>query len=157
MLRRTKAQVASDLPERSESLLYCEMGDTQRAMYEEFRSKIKFEIEEGVKQVGINKMRIRVIEGLLRLRQICNSPQLIDQNLPNHLRQSVKIETLLDIIENDLGDHHALVYSQFTSMLALVRHELDKRNIPYAYLDGSTKDRQGAVSDFMDKKKSDYF
>ncbi|MBK9042746.1 MAG: DEAD/DEAH box helicase [Saprospiraceae bacterium] len=153
LLRRTKAQVASDLPERSESLLYCEMGDTQRAMYEEFRSKIKFEIEEGVKQVGINKMRIRVIEGLLRLRQICNSPQLIDQNLPNHLRQSVKIETLLDIIENDLGDHHALVYSQFTSMLALVRHELDKRNIPYAYLDGSTKDRQGAVSDFMDKKE----
>ncbi|MFZ1705248.1 MAG: DEAD/DEAH box helicase [Saprospiraceae bacterium] len=157
LLRRTKAQVASDLPERSESILYCEMGDTQRAMYEEFRLKIKSEIEDGVQQVGIQKMRIKVIEGLLRLRQICNSPRLIDQNLPNHLRQSVKIETLLDIIENDLGDHHALVYSQFTSMLALVRSELDKRNIPYAYLDGSTRDRQGAVNMFMDNKEVKLF
>jgi len=157
LLRRTKAQVASDLPERSESILYCEMGETQRKMYEDFRLKIKSEIDEGVKNIGINKMRIKVIEGLLRLRQICNSPQLLDQNLPNHLRQSVKIETLMDIIENDMGDHHALIYSQFTSMLALVRYELDRKGIPYAYLDGSTRDRQGAVRDFMENKEVKLF
>ena len=153
LLRRTKAQVAKDLPERSENILYCEMGETQRAMYEEFKHKIKSEVEEGVKMIGLPKMRIKVIEGLLRLRQICNSPRLLDSNLPNHMRQSVKIETLLEIIENDLGDHHALVYSQFTSMLALVREELDKKGIPYAYLDGSTRDRQAAVSQFMDNQE----
>ena len=152
LLRRTKAQVASDLPERLEQILYCEMGDTQRVLYEEYKNRIKSEIDEGVKKVGINKMRIKVIEGLLRLRQICNSPLLLDATLPNHLRQSVKIETLMDIIENDMGDHHALIYSQFTSMLSLVRAELDKKNIAYAYLDGSTRDRQQAVEYFMENE-----
>lgn len=149
LLRRTKAQVASDLPDRTEQVLYCEMGDAQRLLYEDYKERIKSEIDDGIKKVGVHKMRIKVIEGLLRLRQICNSPLLLDSGLPNHLRQSVKIETLMDIIENDMGDHHALIYSQFTSMLSLVRAELDKRKIPYAYLDGSTRDRQQAVEYFM--------
>jgi SNF2 family DNA or RNA helicase len=63
----------------------------------------------------------------------------------------------MDIIENDMGDHHALIYSQFTSMLALVRYELDRKGIPYAYLDGSTRDRQGAVRDFMENKEVKLF
>lgn len=104
---------------------------------------------------GFNKVRFKIIEGLLRLRQVCNSPQLVDPTLQR--LTSVKIETLMDIIINDLGSHNALIFSQFTTMLDLIRKELDKNHIPYAYLDGSTKDRKAAVETFEKMTTSDCF
>lgn len=148
LLRRTKAQVATDLPDRTENIIYCEMDAVQRSYYETLRLQIKMDIENNISKEGFNKVRFKIIEGLLRLRQVCNSPALVDPSLPHSQKKSVKIETLVDIIHNDLGTHNALIFSQFTSMLALVRKELDKSGIKYAYLDGSTKDRKAAVEYF---------
>lgn len=156
-LRRTKELVASDLPPKTENIIYCEMDTTQREMYEALKGQIKNEIEGNIKINGVDKSRFKILEGLLRLRQMCNAPQLLDNTLPKHKQVSVKIETLLDIITNDLGNHNALIFSQFTSMLDLIKKELDKKGIKYAYLDGSTRDRKGAVDNFQDSEDIQLF
>ncbi len=148
LLRRTKEQVATDLPERTENIIYCEMDQVQRDYYDALKIEIRTDIEQNILQAGFQQSRFKIIEGLLRLRQVCNSPVLLDPSLSHQQRRSVKIETLMDIVKDDLGNHNALIFSQFTSMLSLVRKELDDAGIPYAYLDGSTKDRKGAVAYF---------
>ncbi|MFZ1791195.1 MAG: DEAD/DEAH box helicase [Saprospiraceae bacterium] len=156
-LRRTKELVAKDLPAKTENIIFCEMDATQREMYEALKAQIKEEIDGTIKINGIEKSRFKILEGLLRLRQMCNAPALLDNTLPKHRQTSVKIETLIDIVENDLGTHNALVFSQFTSMLDLIRKELDKRQIKYAYLDGSTRDRKGAVDHFQESSDVNLF
>jgi non-specific serine/threonine protein kinase len=84
------------------------------------------------------------------LRQICNATELVDDKLPPKKRQSIKIEILLEQIREELGNHKALIFSQFVSMLSLIKKALDKEQIRYAYLDGSTHDRKKAVSEFLD-------
>jgi SNF2 family DNA or RNA helicase len=148
-LRRTKEVVAQDLPEKTENIIYCEMDAPQRAMYEELKARIKQDIEGSITTLGLNKSKFKILEGLLRLRQLCNAPALLDKSIPDHKKSSVKINTLIDILKNDLGPHNALVFSQFTSMLDLIRKELDKEGIKYSYLDGSTRDRKGAVDSFQ--------
>jgi SNF2 family DNA or RNA helicase len=148
-LRRTKELVAKDLPEKSENIMYCEMGVHQRSLYEALKKQIRDDIEGTITINGLAKSKFKILEGLLRLRQVCNSPALIDKTLPAHKQASVKIQTLLEVIENDLGSHNALIFSQFTTMLDLIRKELDKKGIKYAYLDGQTRDRKGAVEDFQ--------
>jgi len=150
LLRRTKDLVAKELPEKSENIILCEMGTEQRKMYDALKLKIKQDIETKVEQDGTAKSKFMILDGLLRLRQICNSPALVDKTLPAKKRQSVKIDTLIELLEEDLGTHKALVYSQFVGMLTLIREQLDAKGIKYAYLDGSTNDRGKAVSEFMD-------
>ena len=150
LLRRTKELVAKDLPERSENVIYCEMGPKQRKMYEDLKTKIANDIKASVGDKGIAKSKFKILDGLLRLRQICNSPLLLHKTLSPQQSESVKIDTLVNILENELSNHNALVFSQFTSMLALIRKELDDRNISYAYLDGQTRDRKSAVEEFQD-------
>jgi hypothetical protein len=149
ILRRTKELVAKDLPEKMESIIYCEMGDNQRKLYNGLKEKIKKDVEESIEADGLNQSKFLILEGLTKLRQMCNSPQLIfkDETSAN---SSIKIETLVSLLEEELGNHKALVYSQFVTMLSLVRKELDKKGIKYAYLDGSTRDRGKSVADFMD-------
>ena len=148
LLRRTKEQVAKDLPDRVENVIYCDMNKEQRKFYDALKDKIREELQSTIKLKGFANSKLKVIEGLLRLRQVCNAPQLVDPGLPSHKRESVKIETLMDIVENDLAHHNALIFSQFTSMLDLIRKELDAKKIKYAYLDGSTADRKAAVNYF---------
>jgi non-specific serine/threonine protein kinase len=150
LLRRTKEQVAKDLPERTETILYCEMEAEQRKLYEALRVQIKEDIENKVSEGGLNKAKFMMLEGLLRLRQLCNATELVDDKLPPKKRQSIKIEVLLEQIKEELGNHKALIFSQFVSMLSLIKKALDKEQIRYAYLDGSTHDRKKAVSDFLD-------
>ena len=150
LLRRTKEQVAKDLPERTETILYCEMETEQRKLYDALRVQIKEEIENKVNEGGLNKAKFMMLEGLLRLRQICNATELVDDKLPPKKRQSIKIEVLLEQIKEELGNHKALIFSQFVSMLSLIKKALDKEQIRYAYLDGSTQDRKKAVSEFLD-------
>jgi len=150
LLRRTKELVAKDLPERTESVIYCDMGTEQRKMYEELKNRIASDIKASVSDNGIAKSKFKILEGLLRLRQICNSPLLLNKTLMPNQSKSVKIDTLVNILANELSNHNALVFSQFTSMLALIRQALDDQNIPYAYLDGQTRDRKSAVEKFQD-------
>jgi len=103
----------------------------------------------------INQNRMKILEGLLRLRQISNHPLLVDDK---YRGESGKFELLLETLETLLAEgHKALVFSQFVQMLRLVRHALDDRKIPYAYLDGHTLDRQGQVDLFQNDPKLPFF
>ncbi|MEM9919104.1 MAG: SNF2-related protein [Bacteroidota bacterium] len=152
VLRRTKEQVASDLPKKTETIIYCEMGPAQRKLYENLKRKVKEDIEEEVEEKGFAKSKFKILDGLLRLRQMCNSPLLLNSSFKGSNAQSVKIDILLQNLTEELDQHNALVFSQFVSLLSIVRKALDERGIKYAYLDGSTTKRQKEVDRFMNDK-----
>ncbi|WP_134089729.1 DEAD/DEAH box helicase [Olivibacter sp. XZL3] len=147
ILRRTKREVAKELPEKTEMVLYCEMGATQRQIYlayeKEFREYISATSQEELKKSSMN-----VLRGLTRLRQICDSPVLLGEGrLPGD--DSIKLDTLVAQIEENVPDHKILVFSQFVSMLDLIRKELDKRLIGYSYLTGGIRNRKDVVDSFQ--------
>ncbi len=150
MLRRTKEQVAKDLPEKTETILWCEMEGKQRTIYNSFKDEYRKNIMKKIEEEGFAKAGIYILSGLTKLRQICDSPAILneEQAYPN---VSVKIDELMREIEENSSNHKALVFSQFTTMLDLIGKELTKRKTPFYYLDGSTKaaDRQKAVADFQ--------
>ena len=155
ILRRTKDQVATDLPPRTERILYTEMEPAQRKLYEQKRDFYRAQVLGLIEKEGINDARMKILEGLLRLRQIANHPRLVETSSQ---ASSGKFETLLETLDTLRAEgHKALIFSQFVGMLKIVRDELDKRKIPYAYLDGSTKDRQQRVDAFQDDPKLSFF
>ncbi|MEO3403651.1 DEAD/DEAH box helicase [Mucilaginibacter sp. CAU 1740] len=147
ILRRTKQQVAKDLPEKTEMVLYCEMQQEQRHIYDsyekEFREYISATTNEELKKSSMN-----VLKGIGKLRQICDSPMLLKgEKMPGDA--SAKINTLLEEIEGKMHQHKILVFSQFVSMLDLIRKELKDRNIRHSYLTGQTRKREAAVNEFQ--------
>lgn len=155
ILRRTKDQVAQDLPDKVESTIVCEMLPHQRTMYDELKNQIRKDLLSLDDTDG--QLKFKVLDGLLRLRQLCNSPLLVDKKLSGEQAKSVKIESLLYKLTEEIGDGNALVFSQFVQMLSLIRQELDARKIPYAYLDGSTSNREAVVKKFMEDEKCKIF
>jgi superfamily II DNA or RNA helicase len=149
LLRRTKAQVLSDLPEKTEQTLFCEMGESQRKAYDDLREHYRQELSGRIGRMGIGRSRIAVLEALLRLRQTACHPGLID---PSRIDEpGAKLETLLEQLGEVLDEgHKVLVFSQFTSFLAILRRHLEGRSMPYEYLDGKTTDRQARVSHFQE-------
>ena len=151
ILRRTKEQVAQDLPEKTETVIYCEMDNTQRKLYERLKMKIKQDIEATIEEKGLNQSKFKILDGLLRLRQMCNSPLLVNPAFSGENANSVKINTLMENVTEAISqNHNALIFSQFVSLLSIIRKEFDARGIKYAYLDGSTKNRQAEVEKFME-------
>lgn len=149
ILRRTKDQVAPELPPRTERILYAEMEEEQKKLYEKTRQEYRAEILSLIDQKGMNTTRMRVLEALLRLRQIANHPKLVD---PKSEVGSSKFDLLLETLATVCSENHkALVFSQFVSMLSLVRTELDGQKLAYAYLDGRTRNRQERVDDFQNR------
>ncbi|HET6884475.1 MAG TPA: SNF2-related protein [Pirellulales bacterium] len=156
ILRRTKEQVLSDLPEKTEQTLYCELDTQQRKLYDELRNHYRDALNQRIAREGINKAKIHVLEALLRLRQAACHPGLLDK--AKAAQPSAKLETLLEQLDEVLNEgHKALVFSQFTSLLALVRKQLDKRKLVYEYLDGSTTDRQARVDRFQNDPQCPLF
>ena len=153
MLRRTKEQVAKDLPARTEMTMYCEMGAGQRKIYNEFKEHYRQYLLNKIKEEGIGKSGIYILEGLTKLRQICDSPALLneDKRYPN---ESTKLDELIREIEENVGQHKALVFSQFVGMLDLIRQQLDHHKIAYEYIDGSVtaQNRQKAVDNFQNNE-----
>ncbi len=148
ILRRTKEQVARDLPAKFEQTLFCELEPPQRKLYDELRDHYRATLFDRIAREGINKAKIHVLEALLRLRQAACHPGLIDKSRANE--GSAKVDTLLMQIEEVIDeDHKVLVFSQFTSLLALVRQRLDASKTVYEYLDGKTRDRQQRVERFQ--------
>jgi SNF2 family DNA or RNA helicase len=149
ILRRTKEQVAKDLPPKTETILWCQMEDGQQAVYQEIKDRIKGELQATIKEQGLAKSKLQVLQGILKLRQVCNSPVLLKDSEYN-CTESIKTAELMDEIVNNLSNHKALVFSQFTSMLDILSRELDKKNIPYLLLTGSTpaKERDRLVQEF---------
>ncbi len=147
ILRRTKDQVALDLPPRSEKILWGEMEAAQRKLYNETRDEYRAKILQLIEDKGIKDARFRILEGLLRLRQICNDPRLYK---PAYKGGSAKLTTLVETIETLQAEgHKALVFSQFVGMLKLIEKELKKSKTAYTYLDGSTTNRQDKVDKFQ--------
>jgi SNF2 family DNA or RNA helicase len=148
MLKRTKEEVATDLPDKTETILFCEMGKKQRKVYDTFREKYRLEIAEKLATEGLNKSSFLILEALLKLRQICDSPSILsgDEDYGN---ESAKLEEITREIEENASNHKILIFSQFLGMLDLIRKHLDKINIPYEYLDGQTVDRAGRVNRFQ--------
>ncbi|MBL7712146.1 MAG: DEAD/DEAH box helicase [Chitinophagaceae bacterium] len=158
MLRRTKDQVAKDLPAKTETVLYCEMGKEQRKIYEAYRSNYQSRILGMIDEQGINKSQFHILQGLTKLRQICDSPAIINdaEQFENH---SVKLEELVRELTENTGEHKALVFSQFLGMLALIRSELTAKGIPFVYFDGSTNnaDREKAIQEFQENEACKVF
>jgi len=148
ILRRTKEQVARELPPKTEQTLYCEMESVQRKLYDELRQHYRNALLTRIEVQGLAKSKIQVLEALLRLRQAACHPGLIDPKRSGE--NSAKLETLLEQLSEVLDEgHKALVFSQFTSLLRIVRSRLDGRRIAYEYLDGATRDRQARVERFQ--------
>ena len=148
MLRRTKQQVLSELPVKTEQTLYCELDADERKLYDELREHYRQSLLERVKKVGVNRSKIHVLEALLRLRQAACHPGLLDKKRAT--AGSSKLDTLLEQLTEIIAEgHKALVFSQFTSLLAIVRRHLDDRKIVYEYLDGKTTKRQEKVERFQ--------
>lgn len=147
ILRRTKSQVAVDLPAKSEELIICEMEPEQRKQYDQLKQYYKSSLQKKIEQSGLNNSKIHILEALLRLRQSACHPGLIDDKLSGIT--SAKLETLIaQLMELKEEGHKSLVFSQFTSMLSIIRGKLDDAGIKYEYLDGSTRNRQEVVDRF---------
>lgn len=148
ILRRTKQQVANDLPEKVEQTIHCRMGKQQRKLYEEMRDHYRNSLLGLVHDQGLAKTRMHVLEALLRLRQAACHPGLLDEKRIDE--PSAKLDVLCaQITELTEEGHKALVFSQFTSLLAIVRKHLDDRGIVYEYLDGQTRSRKDHVDRFQ--------
>jgi len=148
ILRRSKTQVLRDLPEKTEQILYCELSTEERRRYEELRQHYWSLLGDRLLAGDFNKARLEVLEALLRLRQASCHQGLLDEGLRS--TSSAKFELLLSQLEQVIADgHKALVFSQFTSLLDLFRHELHARHIRYEYLDGQTQNRQQRVERFQ--------
>ncbi|WP_025764025.1 SNF2-related protein [Dyadobacter tibetensis] len=148
MLKRTKEEVATDLPDKTETILFCEMGKKQRKVYDQFREKYRAEIAEKLATEGLNKSSFLILEALLKLRQICDSPAILSGD-EDHGSESAKLEEIIREIEENASNHKILIFSQFLGMLDLIKTHLEKVRIPYEYLDGQTADRASRVNRFQ--------
>jgi hypothetical protein len=148
ILRRTKQQVARELPEKTEQTIFCELEGPQRKHYEELRRHYRTSLLERSSTEGLGRWKMHVLEALLRLRQAACHPGLID---PKRVDEpSAKLDVLMEQLAEILEEgHKALVFSQFTSLLSIVRRRLDQDKVRYEYLDGATTHRQAHVETFQ--------
>ncbi len=150
ILRRTKEQVAKDLPEKVETILFCEMQEEQRSIYDAYRNDFRDKILGTIESNGIQKSQLTILQGLMKLRQICDSPAIMNETekFPNH---SIKLEEIGREISENMGNHKALIFSQFLGMLALIKGKLKELEIDFEYFDGSTTaiERERAIQRFQ--------
>jgi superfamily II DNA or RNA helicase len=156
ILRRTKEQVARDLPEKTEQTVYCELEGEQRRHYDQLRDFYRGQLLGGTSNAGTGKYRMQVLEALLRLRQAACHPGLIDRDQKS--KPSAKLDALLPQLEELFEEEHkVLVFSQFTQLLSIVRDRLDAEGVPYEYLDGRTRDRAARVERFQNDPECKLF
>lgn len=148
LLRRTKKQVATELPEKTEMVVYCEMDHEQRRVYDVYKTELK-EYLMSEPDFSDGQSSMHVLAGLTKLRQICNSPALINENGVSYGDQSAKIQELIAQIEDKKKHHKILVFSQFVGMLKLVEQALEERKISYSLLTGQTRKRKEVVHQFQ--------
>ncbi len=156
ILRRTKEQVAPELPPRTERIIFTDLGTGPAQLYQQirdyYRGLLMGMLNEGS---DVSDIRFKILEGLLRMRQVCIHPQLVE---PAYHGESAKFEILLETLETLQAEgHKALVFSQFVQTLSLLRKEMDARHMPYAYLDGQTQNRQEQVDRFQNDPAIPFF
>jgi SNF2 family DNA or RNA helicase len=154
LLRRRKEEVAKDLPEKIEQVVYVEMGEAQRATYESFLSGVRKNLLGKVSLDGISKHRIEILEAIMRLRQICCHPLLVG----SESTESAKLDILLEDLETAIEEgRKVLIYSQFTSMLSLIGAKIKEKGWKSVYLDGSTQNREKVVTEFQENPEISLF
>jgi SNF2 family DNA or RNA helicase len=153
ILRRTKEEVLPELPDKTEEYLYCEMAPVQRKIYDAHRNEYRDFLLKKFEEEGADNSKMYVLEGLTRLRQICDATALVPHKETR--QEAVKIDLLISHITEKTGKHKILVFSQFVKMLALVEKELQRNGIPYSYLDGQTslKEREARVNRFQEEEE----
>ena len=148
ILRRTKDQVAKDLPAKTEQTVFCDLEPEQRKLYDELREHYRRSLLTKVAEVGLGRAKIQVLEALLRLRQAACHPGLIDTKRKKE--SSAKLDMLIPQLQEILeSGHKVLVFSQFTSLLTIVKDRLKGESLDYIYLDGKTRDRAALVEQFQ--------
>ncbi len=157
ILRRTKQQVAKDLPEKYEQVYYCEMTEEQERAYNQTKSQYRNQILKSVSEIGINKSKLQILKGLMMLRQIANHPILTDEA---YLGTSGKFDEIIRNLKTAIAEgHKVLVFSQFVKQLAIFKRLFEEENTPFCYIDGkcSSKKRQQEVDRFQKDKSADVF
>jgi superfamily II DNA or RNA helicase len=154
LLRRTKAEVAADLPPRTMIAETVEMEPAQRSIYEGIRVAMHSRVRQAIAERGLASSGIIILDALLKLRQACCDPRLLKLSTAKSAKAgSAKLERLLEILPQMLEEgRRVLLFSQFTSMLALIEAELVARNLPYALLTGETRNRESVVSRFQNRE-----
>ena len=153
VLRRTKEQVAKDLPSKTESIIWCEMGSAQKRYYNEVKDNIKNSLFVSIKSEGLGKSKMNVLAGIQKLRQLCSSPVPIE-DYEHQTEESIKIDTLIGELEGNLVNNKVIVFSQFLGALDKIGQQLKDREIAYYLIDGSTPQikRQEQINKFQDKE-----
>ena len=147
ILRRHKSQVATELPEKIENIHYSLMSEEQEEEYEKVKSYFRNEILSHIEDKGLNKSQMILLQGLTKLRQIANHPRMVDQEYKDG---SGKMRDVFHMLEKAVGEKHKiLVFSQFVKHLTLFREQMNDKGIDYAYLDGTTKNREEQVEKFQ--------
>ena len=150
MLRRTKAQVAQDLPPKTEILQTLELSGKQRALYEALRLSMHEKVKDAVKKRGLAQSSIVILDALLKLRQACCDPRLVKIDAARKTKESAKLDVLLSMLDNLLSEgRRILLFSQFTGMLDLIEIALRERGISWLRLDGSSRNRTQLVERFQ--------
>ncbi len=149
LLRRRKSEVEKDLPAKIEQLVLCDLTPPQRATYDGLLREIQTGLTT-TKGGNAGVVRMKMLVGLLRLRQVCCDLRLLDQKARASKTPSAKLDLLDELLEEAIdGGHRVLIFSQFVSMLTLLREHLNAQKIPFTYLDGQTKNRQAVVDKFQ--------
>jgi SNF2 family DNA or RNA helicase len=154
LLRRTKEQVATELPPKTEIIHWVELNEAQRDVYETMRLAMDKKVRDEITRKGVARSQIIILEALLKLRQVCCDLRLVNEDpAPARGSSSGKLDSLMEMLEELFDEgRRILLFSQFTSMLSLIEAELKRRNVAYALLTGQTRDRRTPVRDFQSGK-----
>jgi superfamily II DNA or RNA helicase len=153
LLRRTKEQVAKELPPKTELLEMIEMDGTQRDLYETIRSAMDKRVRQALDQQGLGRSHIVILDALLKLRQVCCDPRLVKVDGAKDVKTSVKLSRLMELLtEMVMEGRRILLFSQFTSMLELIEIAIRQADIPFVKLTGETRDRATPVARFQNKE-----
>lgn len=151
ILRRTKEQVLTDLPDKSEQILYCELSPKEKNKYDELKKYYWSNLSGKIQEKGLARSKIEILEALLRLRQASCHLGLLDSNEAS--ASSSKFDLLLENMKTVIADgHKVLIFSQFTKLLGLLKNKLHESHIKFEYLDGKTKNREEIVNHFQENK-----
>ncbi len=158
LMRRMKRDVAKDLPPKIERIAACTLTRDQQAVYKQLVQTSRRKIEGMVAKQGFNRSRMEILKILMRLRQTCCHLDLLKLENVESKNPSAKMDLFFELLNEALdGEHRVLVFSQFTSMLKILRQELEDRSLRYCYLDGSTKDRLSMVREFNTNREIPVF
>ena len=153
ILRRTKDQVAKELPPKTELVHLIELNTGQKDLYETVRATMDKRVREAIAARGIGQSQIVFLDALLKLRQICCDPRLLPEDYPHGVLESAKLDFLTELLALLIEEgRRILLFSQFTTMLSLIEAHLVKGKIPYLKLTGASKDRGQLVEDFQNGK-----